>query len=617
MTERRYRAEVVNEGLLEVVSHYAGSYRPSGRRYAFVCPGCGRRKLEVLIDPPKRVGGCMKADCNVPDKTDALGLIAHFEGLDCRAQFAMVLRKGYEILNLQGGPEGAPRAASTHTPNLPAGGGEKVPKHAPFEPAGPELTDRVYRRLMELCPIVERHQAFWRSRGLTEETVREGRFGSISPTRVRVVEDRLWREFGEDLLGVPGFFKPEDAGKAVFSLREEYTLIPYHDGEGRISAVEGRATSKRALAKSKYRTPLNGGNHLYVFPTFRPGEILAVCEGPIGAIVAAQHGLPVGAIQGVMRYRSAGADAPLPELDGVDLEGRRVAYIPDLDVKPSARADVEAHAPQACEYLVSRRNGRPRIALLPSGKDLDEYLLSAPAEARREAFADLLEGSIPPEEFTLSPPEPDVPPPPAPSERPPVPSGDGPAALGDVAPGEDPREPEKPCHGTLPATPDAAPDGAPARAPGRGADDREPQPAVQADTPQDAPADRAAADGTGERAPLPELLGDGPAAWWGFPERRPSLAYRAPEEPSASALAASDAVFAVAALLAGLLVALGAGALLAALPLDAGGPAGVLAALLSSPPVPWAAGLLTALLAWSHRRSRRVARRRIAGGGPR
>ena len=279
-----------------------------------------------------------------------------------------------------------------------------------------ELRHAVYERLLALCPLEKRDAGFFEGRGLDRWTITQGRFGSISARRSRWAADRLSDDFGEDLLRVPGFYRPDadpeggsrrGPGGTRFSLYGDYALIPYHDADGYITTVEGRLIGepKNKRAK-KYKALLNSGVHLYVHPRFRPGEVVAFCEGAIGAMVAARYGIPVAAIKGFRNYKVSARergeeDTVLPELEGVDFAGRAVVYIPDVDVKPASREEVMAAVPAACEWLISRQGGIPKVALLPEGaKDLDAWLLSLP-EARRVAAAHaLLSGAVPLAEWT-------------------------------------------------------------------------------------------------------------------------------------------------------------------------------------------------------------------------
>lgn len=76
------------------------------------------------------------------------------------------------------------------------------------------------------------------------------------------------------------------------------------------------------------------GIRLYLFPGYAPDAIVAFTEGPLGAIVAAQEGLAVGAVKGCRSY-TVPDGSPLPELAGADLGGRLVPYIPDRDDPPN------------------------------------------------------------------------------------------------------------------------------------------------------------------------------------------------------------------------------------------------------------------------------------------
>ena len=294
-----------------------------------------------------------------------------------------------------------------------------------FDRAGPrapaddrELRHAVYERLLALCPLEKRDADFLEGRGLDRWTITQGGFGSISARRSRWAADKLSEVFGEDLLRVPGFYRPEadpedgprrGPGGTRFSLYGDYALIPYHDADGYITTVEGRLIGEpKNKRDKKYKALLNSGVHLYVHPRFGPGEVVAFCEGAIGAMVAARYGIPVAAIKGFRNYKVSARergdeDTVLPELEGVDFAGRTVVYIPDVDVKPASREEVMEVIPAACEWLISRQGGIPKVALLPEGaKDLDAWLLSLPEPQRHARAHDLLSGAVGVEEWTDS-----------------------------------------------------------------------------------------------------------------------------------------------------------------------------------------------------------------------
>ncbi len=378
---RRMEKEAVKEAIIDVCAFYLGP--PSkvlGRRAVWRCPECGKEKFEAT-DGRDGVGGCWNAGCPVPRSGDALTLIAHFEQLDNAREFKEVLAKGYEILGLENDPG--------------AKASRKVSRPQAAPPPDPELADAVFTRLLTMCRPRRRDVEFWESRGVSGATVARGRFGAMTEVRAAAVLDRLGKDFGrEALLSVPGFFV-NGRGELSFTLKGDYVLIPYHDPEGRVTTLEGRAmTAEQEERVGKYVSLRNSGVHLYVFPGFAPDELEAFCEGPIGAIVAAQDGIKVGAIKGNRCHSTPGGE-PLPEIRGADLGGRTVPYVPDLDERPATREQVLAEAPKAAHNLTVPVNGLPAVATLPEGKDLDEWLLSLPKEGRRAAFDELVASAEP------------------------------------------------------------------------------------------------------------------------------------------------------------------------------------------------------------------------------
>jgi len=380
----------VNARLLDVCAAYAGSPGiTAGRRTTWTCPQCSKSKLEAL--PERAMAGCWNAACPVPQTTDALGIVAFFEGLDRHREFPELLRCAGGLLGLDPSRKGE-RGADPRRNRITVPLSRQAP-HPPVSPPDPDLLDAVYTGLLARCPLAARDRAFWASRGVIRETVRRGRFASATPARVRAAIGRLVEEFGrEGLLEVPGFFE-NARGRLSFTLLGDYQLIPYHDRLGRVTTIEGRATEPqrlrlaRAGIKAKYVSLRSSGNHLYLFPSLAFDGIEAFTEGSVGAIVAAQEGLTVAAISGVRKYRSPDG-SPLPELRGADLSGRTVPFIPDADDPPNP--DVLDAAPKAALALAVPARGRPALAYLPRGLDLDDWLLSLPEHARPRAFEALL-----------------------------------------------------------------------------------------------------------------------------------------------------------------------------------------------------------------------------------
>jgi len=376
------KSAINKEAVVEICAHYAGPGRTLGTRTTWRCPRCGKNKLEAVSG--RGLAGCWNGRCPVPRTTDSLGLIAFFEELDLDRDFRRVLERGHEILGLEAHHAKPARRLVSRRPE----------KFGPERSTDAELLDAAYSRLLCLCPASKRDLRYWEGRGVSPGTARRARLGSITPARARAAVTHLEKEFGEKrLLCVPGFFVNR-SGRLSCTLVGDYALIPYHDREGRITTLEGRAIVRPGQLErtDRYISLRGSGCHLYVFPGVSPHDLEAFTEGPVGAIVAAQEGLRVGAIKGIRCHKNPDG-SPLVELAGTDLGGRVVPYIPDADDPP--KEEVLAEAPKAARSLTVAHNGRPALAALPRGMDLDEWLLSLPRSERRRAFRALLKRAQP------------------------------------------------------------------------------------------------------------------------------------------------------------------------------------------------------------------------------
>lgn len=445
---KHYDKELVRERTLELLDRrLGGTGKDQGARLVWDCPACGKPE-KYSVKKAEGKGGCLVQGCRLAGYDDVFGMLAKLEGLDYHADFLAVLARAYELLGLEPAAErhaAPPKGSANRAAGAPQKPPREAPRAVPVPPrAAPEdggsraggkarsedvhelldLASRVYARILELCPLETRDRRYLRTRGLSYETIRKGRFATMTAPRARRAKAVLQREFGrEDLLSVPGFSEDERDGRLKFTLTGEFLLIPYHDAEGRVTTIEGRCVGEPSEGMGKYVSLRRSGNHLYLFPGHRPEDLLAVCEGAMGAIVAAECGLSVGAIQGCERFRASlsegfpdgGPGDPLLELKGADFGGRTVPYIPDADDPPNP--NVLKAAPKAARWIAEPQNGRPAICLLPKGADLDEWLLSLDPAERGARFAELLAGATPPEDGAGHGQPPQPPPGPQPHSR--------------------------------------------------------------------------------------------------------------------------------------------------------------------------------------------------------
>lgn len=422
---KTYDKDLIRERTLDVLAHYLESPgKDQGSRVVWTCPSCGKAE-KFAVKKAARKGGCLVAGCGLEGYEDVFSLVARFEDLDYRTDFLRILERAYEVLGIylqearprtnrrssngkppQSGPSpvSLKERPGQHTdhPQMPVEtGGEGAPDQREVR----ELAARAYARIMELCPLESRDRCYLKKRGLSYETIERGRFGTMTAARAREVKAALQRDLGrEALLSVPGFSEDEQSGRLKFTLAGDYLLIPFHDADGRITTIEGRAAGSVPEGMGKYVSLRRAGNHLYVFPDHKPADLLAVCEGVMGALVAAEAGLAVGAIQGCERYRASRSPdfpdgepgGPLLELKGADFGGRLLPYVPDADDPPNPK--VLRAAPKAARWLAEPYNAGPAICLLPDGTDLDEWLLSLRPAERRQRFEELLGSANPPED---------------------------------------------------------------------------------------------------------------------------------------------------------------------------------------------------------------------------
>ena len=239
--------------------------------------------------------------------------------------------------------------------------------------------DEVYRAMIELLPPKNIHLDALEKKGVMREAAAVGRFASLDAERAGEVVSKLAESFGaKKLVSVPGF-ELDGTGNARLAFAaggapdaaREYLLLPCFDAQGKLAGLEGLAyDAKSGELEVEETIPLKGaGSHLYIFAPYKPNQLEGFCEGPLGALLAAQDDVVIGATGGFRRYKAASGsgegrqpvDAVLPELEGVDFGGRQIAYAPRSG-PGLAEANARYHEVEpAARWLVGRQNGSPAI----------------------------------------------------------------------------------------------------------------------------------------------------------------------------------------------------------------------------------------------------------------
>ncbi|PLS82901.1 MAG: hypothetical protein CYG60_23330, partial [Actinobacteria bacterium] len=83
VTKPSYDKQLVRSELVRVCAHYLGPGHSQGSRHVWTCPKCGKAE-KFSAYPRKNTAGCLHAVCEVPEKMDALAVIAYFEDLEPR-----------------------------------------------------------------------------------------------------------------------------------------------------------------------------------------------------------------------------------------------------------------------------------------------------------------------------------------------------------------------------------------------------------------------------------------------------------------------------------------------------------------------------------------------------
>lgn len=259
----------------------------------------------------------------------------------------------------------------------------ELPANPEPERAGPDALDQVYRRLLALLKLEDRHREALRRRGLTDAEIDARQYRTLPRTGRAALARRLVERFGPDLCAkVPGLFvRTGPDGRRWWTLAgTPGILIPARDAQGRIIALAIRADDPKAgkyqwLSSSRHKGPGPGA------PAHVPlheghTETVRLVEGTLKSDVCAALGgmLAIG-VAGVSAYRSA-----LPILEALGTKRVVLAYDADAREKPTVAKALEraAAALASAGFEVEVEVWDPALA-----KGLDDLLLLGYQPERR------------------------------------------------------------------------------------------------------------------------------------------------------------------------------------------------------------------------------------------
>lgn len=183
-----------------------------------------------------------------------------------------------------------------------------APTPVPPREPDPDLCDRVYRHILDACPLSDEDlEHLQRDRDLTPEQIqRHGPFGAMTEERRRVIAAETVAAFGPEIVGqVPGLYW-RSPGEPGFSC-ELGLVIPIRDLAGRVIRLRirtGLKGRKYVWCSSGERSGgIGSGTPVHVvMPRQRPREIkfVAIVEGEFKAIAIADRlGIPAISVAGV------------------------------------------------------------------------------------------------------------------------------------------------------------------------------------------------------------------------------------------------------------------------------------------------------------------------------
>lgn len=206
---------------------------PMGRSsYNIPCPICdhpGSRKRHLNINLKRNVYRCPKC--------------GQFEGgvFDLYAYYTGVPRDRVrqDLMDRLGGKEGN-YSGSTSRKKIQS---RPRPVEVPQAPlVGIETRDRVYRALLNKLTLASDHRDNLRGRGLTNEEIDRLGYRTTPMVGFHVLAKELIAE-GNELFGVPGFYRDED-GRWTMAIYLRGIMIPCRDRFGRIQSLHIRLDKK-------------------------------------------------------------------------------------------------------------------------------------------------------------------------------------------------------------------------------------------------------------------------------------------------------------------------------------------------------------------------------------
>jgi len=241
--------------------------------------------------------------------------------------------------------------------------------------ADPDTLHGVYSAILAGLPLHKRHRENLRQRGLPDDRIDQGGYGTLPQQgRSRLVA-RLVERFGDDLLGVPGIVvRQGNSGRYRTLAGPVGLLIPVRDRAGRIVALKVRRdtaddpTRRYTYVSSADQGGAGSGSPVHVpLGTPKTCERVRLVEGELKTDLCwAFTGEPTLSVPGATNWRPA-----LPELEALGARTVRLAL--DADARENRNV---ARALDACAAALGEAGYTLELERweLADGKGLDDLL---------------------------------------------------------------------------------------------------------------------------------------------------------------------------------------------------------------------------------------------------
>jgi len=293
----------------------------------------------------------------------------------------MRIKEGsYKTIVQSNGKEAYQHRLKPGTVNVPHIIGETK---SAVQTASVEVRNQIYKELLRLLTLNQRHRDDLLRRGLSESDIKQNRYKSVPDNKPWNICRRLL-EKGHDLSGIPGFYKawgPHGGSYWTFNRQPGY-FIPILDSEGRIQALQKRMDDPSRGGKYKlFSGYISRGGCSSETPAHiaRPEKVkdsrIWITEGPLKSDIAAKY---LGAI--VIGALSTGTWKTVLE-PVLELGAKEIVMAFDMDAVTNR--DV-ARSEEALVKELLKNGLQVKRAIWKTGKGIDDVLV---ATARKKHTA--------------------------------------------------------------------------------------------------------------------------------------------------------------------------------------------------------------------------------------